>query len=120
VLVVKPYFPELLDYQGFQGRLLLSLLLLQLNYVAAIVLGQLLVYCGWHITIIAASDFSCAVPAPAAPAAAAAVCSVAAVVLGQLPGDWGFFTSYLTGAIVLVVLAVGSTAPGLLQVGLSV
>jgi hypothetical protein len=44
------------------------------------------------------------------------VCSVAAVVLGQLPGDWGFFTSYLTGAIVLVVLAVGSTAPGLLQV----
>jgi hypothetical protein len=44
------------------------------------------------------------------------VCSVAAVILGQLPGDWGFFTSYLTGAIVLVVLAVGSTAPGLLQV----
>lgn len=44
------------------------------------------------------------------------VCSVAAVLLGQLPGDWGFFSSYLTGAIVLVVLAVGSTAPGLLQV----
>lgn len=28
----------------------------------------------------------------------------------------GFFVPYLTGAIVLVVLAVGSTAPGLLQV----
>lgn len=27
----------------------------------------------------------------------------------------GFFVPYLTGAIVLVVLAVGSTAPGLLQ-----
>ena len=48
----------------------------------------------------------------------AGVCSVAAVLLGQLPGDWGFFSSYLTGAIVLVVLAVGSTAPGLLQVRL--
>lgn len=47
---------------------------------------------------------------------AAGVCSVLAVILGQLPGDWGFFTSYLTGSIVLVVLAVGSTAPGLLQV----
>jgi hypothetical protein len=46
----------------------------------------------------------------------AAVCSVAAVVLGQLPGDWGFFSAYLTGGIVLGVLAVGSTAPGLLQV----
>eukprot|EP00775_Hariotina_reticulata_P006078 gene6078-6317_t len=34
------------------------------------------------------------------------VCSVAAVLLGQLPGDWGFFTSYLTGGIVLGVLAV--------------
>ena len=28
----------------------------------------------------------------------------------------GFFVPYLTGAIVLVVLAVGSTAPGLLQI----
>lgn len=28
----------------------------------------------------------------------------------------GFFVPYLTGGIVLVVLAVGSTAPGLLQV----
>jgi hypothetical protein len=46
----------------------------------------------------------------------AGVCSVAAVVLGQLPGDWGFFGAYLTGGIVLGVLAVGSTAPGLLQV----
>lgn len=27
----------------------------------------------------------------------------------------GFFVPYLTGAIVLVVLAIGSTAPGLLQ-----
>jgi hypothetical protein len=67
----------------------------------------------------AATEVSLVVTTAAA-AAAAAVCSVAAVVLGQLPGDWGFFTSYLTGAIVLVVLAVGSTAPGLLQVGLSV
>lgn len=39
-----------------------------------------------------------------------------AVVLGQLPGDWGFFGAYLTGGIALAVLAVGSTAPGLLQV----
>ena len=42
------------------------------------------------------------------------VTSVIAVAAGQLPGDWGFFVPYLTGAIVLVVLAVGSTAPGLL------
>lgn len=41
--------------------------------------------------------------------------SVVAVAAGQLPGDWGFFVPYLTGAIVLVVLAIGSTAPGLLQ-----
>ncbi|XP_010681086.2 uncharacterized protein LOC104896084 [Beta vulgaris subsp. vulgaris] len=34
---------------------------------------------------------------------------------GQLPGDWGFFVPYLIGSISLVVLAVGSTAPGLLQ-----
>mmetsp|Transcript_12439 Transcript_12439/g.37406 ORF Transcript_12439/g.37406 Transcript_12439/m.37406 type:complete len:338 (-) Transcript_12439:3-1016(-) len=44
------------------------------------------------------------------------VTSVLAVLGGFLPGDWGFFVPYLTGAIVLVVLAVGSTAPGLLQV----
>lgn len=43
------------------------------------------------------------------------VTSVVAVAGGQLPGDWGFFVPYLTGAIVLVVLAIGSTAPGLLQ-----
>eukprot|EP00891_Asterochloris_glomerata_P002802 jgi/Astpho2/2802/e_gw1.00050.156.1_t len=42
--------------------------------------------------------------------------SVIAVAAGSLPGDWGFFVPYLTGAICLVVLAVGSTAPGLLQV----
>lgn len=41
--------------------------------------------------------------------------SVLAVILGQLPGDWGFFSAYLTGGVVLGVLAVGSTAPGLLQ-----
>eukprot|EP00877_Chromochloris_zofingiensis_P013381 jgi/Chrzof1/8297/Cz03g05090.t1 len=43
------------------------------------------------------------------------VFSVLAVVVGQLPGDWGFFGSYLTGGVVIAVLAVGSTAPGLLQ-----
>lgn len=43
------------------------------------------------------------------------VTSVLAVVAGQLPGDWGFFSSYLIGGITLGVLAVGSTAPGLLQ-----
>lgn len=47
--------------------------------------------------------------------APAGVFSVLAVVLGQLPGDWGFFGAYLTGGVVLAVLAVGSTAPGLLQ-----
>lgn len=41
--------------------------------------------------------------------------SVAAVVLGQLPGDWGFFSSYLIGGISLVVLAIGSINPGILQ-----
>ena len=39
-----------------------------------------------------------------------------AVLLGQLPGDWGFFGAYLTGGSVIVVLAIGSTAPGLLSV----
>ncbi|KAK9828518.1 hypothetical protein WJX72_000520 [[Myrmecia] bisecta] len=43
------------------------------------------------------------------------VTSVIAVAGGFLPGDWGFFVPYLTGGICLVVLAVGSTAPGLLQ-----
>ncbi|XP_021736640.1 uncharacterized protein LOC110703197 isoform X1 [Chenopodium quinoa] len=38
-----------------------------------------------------------------------------AVLAGQLPGDWGFFVPYLVGSISLVVLAVGSVAPGLLQ-----
>lgn len=33
----------------------------------------------------------------------------------MLPGDWGFFSSYLIGGITLAVLAVGSTSPGLLQ-----
>ncbi|KAG2452402.1 hypothetical protein HYH02_002645 [Chlamydomonas schloesseri] len=45
-----------------------------------------------------------------------ATTSVAAVAAGQLPGDWGFFSSYLIGGITLVVLAIGSTAPGLLSV----
>lgn len=49
------------------------------------------------------------------PCPAAGVFSVLAVILGQLPGDWGFFGAYLTGGVVLAVLAVGSTAPGLLQ-----
>ncbi|CAO2036697.1 unnamed protein product [Urochloa humidicola] len=38
-----------------------------------------------------------------------------AVLAGQLPGDWGFFVPYLIGSISLIVLAVGSVAPGLLQ-----
>ncbi|KAL5188464.1 hypothetical protein HKD37_05G013925 [Glycine soja] len=38
-----------------------------------------------------------------------------AVLAGQLPGDWGFFVPYLIGSISLVVLAVGSISPGLLQ-----
>jgi hypothetical protein len=43
--------------------------------------------------------------------------SVVATIAGVvLPGDWGFFTSYLVGGISLVVLAIGSTAPGLLTV----
>ena len=43
------------------------------------------------------------------------VSSVLAVVLGQLPGDWGFWGSYLTGGISIAVLAIGSTNPGILQ-----
>eukprot|EP01024_Parvocaulis_polyphysoides_P040882 TRINITY_DN3732_c0_g1_i3.p3 TRINITY_DN3732_c0_g1~~TRINITY_DN3732_c0_g1_i3.p3 ORF type:complete len:262 (-),score=32.99 TRINITY_DN3732_c0_g1_i3:38-823(-) len=45
----------------------------------------------------------------------ASVTSALAVLVGQLPGDWGYFGSYLVGSIVLVVLAIGSTSPGLLQ-----
>lgn len=41
--------------------------------------------------------------------------SIVAVVLGQLPGDWGFFSSYLAGGVSLAVLAIGSTNPGILQ-----
>ncbi|XP_027365259.1 uncharacterized protein LOC113872144 [Abrus precatorius] len=41
------------------------------------------------------------------------------VLAGQLPGDWGFFLPYLIGSISLVVLAVGSISPGLLQVAIS-
>ncbi|CAA2974856.1 uncharacterized protein LOC111367637 isoform X1 [Olea europaea subsp. europaea] len=37
------------------------------------------------------------------------------VLAGQLPGDWGFFVPYLIGSISLIVLAIGSTSPGLLQ-----
>ncbi|EHA8587734.1 putative Laccase-14 [Cocos nucifera] len=37
------------------------------------------------------------------------------VIAGQLPGDWGFFVPYLLGSISLIVLAIGSTSPGLLQ-----
>ncbi|XP_057970754.1 uncharacterized protein LOC131159685 [Malania oleifera] len=37
------------------------------------------------------------------------------VLAGQLPGDWGFFVPYLLGSISLIVLAVGSISPGLLQ-----
>lgn len=44
--------------------------------------------------------------------------SVLAVVVGAtLPGDWGAFGSYLIGGVSIVVLAIGSTAPGLLKVG---
>ncbi|KAG7571695.1 Peptidase M41-like [Arabidopsis suecica] len=42
-----------------------------------------------------------------------------AVLAGQLPGDWGFFVPYLVGSISLVVLAVGSVSPGLLQAAIS-
>uniref|UniRef100_A0ACD5V328 Uncharacterized protein n=1 Tax=Avena sativa TaxID=4498 RepID=A0ACD5V328_AVESA len=41
-----------------------------------------------------------------------------AVLAGQLPGDWGFFVPYLTGSISLIVLAIGSISPGLLQVAI--
>ncbi|OIW18200.1 hypothetical protein TanjilG_31320 [Lupinus angustifolius] len=41
------------------------------------------------------------------------------VLTGQLPGDWGFFVPYLIGSISLVVLAVGSISPGLLQAAIT-
>eukprot|EP00873_Tetraselmis_striata_P011800 jgi/Tetstr1/432064/TSEL_021535.t1 len=42
--------------------------------------------------------------------------SVLALIAGvTLPGDWGFFVPYLLGGISIGVLAIGSTAPGLLQ-----
>lgn len=42
--------------------------------------------------------------------------SLAAVLCGALlPGDWGFFSSYLVGGVSLVVLAIGSVNPGILQ-----
>ncbi|KAJ4842102.1 hypothetical protein Tsubulata_032319 [Turnera subulata] len=41
------------------------------------------------------------------------------VLAGQLPGDWGFFVPYLIGSISLIVLAVGSISPGLLQAAIS-
>ncbi|KAM7261631.1 hypothetical protein ACFE04_020708 [Oxalis oulophora] len=37
------------------------------------------------------------------------------ILTSQLPGDWGFFVPYLIGSISLIVLAVGSISPGLLQ-----
>lgn len=65
-------------------------------------------------TVLPAKNSTC-LPARPRPCPAAGVFSVLAVLLGQLPGDWGFFGAYLTGGVVLAVLAVGSTAPGLLQ-----
>ncbi|CAI0428793.1 unnamed protein product [Linum tenue] len=41
------------------------------------------------------------------------------VLAGQLPGDWGFFVPYLIGSISLVVLGIGSTAPGLAVVAMA-
>ncbi len=41
--------------------------------------------------------------------------SVMALVLGQLPGQWGFWGTYLSGGISIVVLAIGSVNPGILQ-----
>eukprot|EP00271_Cylindrocystis_brebissonii_P005113 TRINITY_DN17058_c0_g1_i1.p1 TRINITY_DN17058_c0_g1~~TRINITY_DN17058_c0_g1_i1.p1 ORF type:complete len:360 (-),score=57.72 TRINITY_DN17058_c0_g1_i1:555-1634(-) len=45
--------------------------------------------------------------------------SILAVAAGQLPGDWGFFVPYLLGSVSLVVLAIGSTAPGLFEAALA-
>ncbi|CAI5503570.1 unnamed protein product, partial [Closterium sp. Naga37s-1] len=44
--------------------------------------------------------------------------SILALAGSQLPGDWGFFVPYLVGGLSIVVLAVGSVAPGLLQGGI--
>jgi hypothetical protein len=45
--------------------------------------------------------------------------SLLALIVGvTLPGDWGAFGSYIIGGSSLVVLAIGSTAPGLLKVGI--
>ncbi|XP_062098082.1 uncharacterized protein LOC133803951 [Humulus lupulus] len=41
------------------------------------------------------------------------------IIAGQLPGDWGFFVPYLIGSISLIVLAVGSISPGLLQAAIN-
>ncbi|KAM3313471.1 hypothetical protein ACQJBY_032827 [Aegilops geniculata] len=35
-----------------------------------------------------------------------------AVLVGQFPGDWGFFIPYLTRSISLVVLAINNISPG--------
>ena len=43
------------------------------------------------------------------------VSSIAAVALSQLPGDWGFFSAYLVGGVPILVLAIGSVNPGILQ-----
>ena len=37
--------------------------------------------------------------------------SLLAVVLGQLPGDWGWFGSYLAGGVAFVPLVIGGLAP---------
>jgi len=51
--------------------------------------------------------------APARLTSELAIVVVTALVAGvTLPGDWGAFGSYLIGGSSLVVLAIGSTAPG--------
>lgn len=57
----------------------------------------------------------CAVPRPAVLCRAVSTSFLAVVAGNVLPGDWGFFSAYLIGGISIGVLAVGSTAPGLLQ-----
>lgn len=44
--------------------------------------------------------------------------AVAVVSAAVLPGEAGFFVPYLSGGVSIAVLAIGSTAPGLLQVGI--
>jgi len=46
--------------------------------------------------------------------------SIAAVALSRLPGDWGFFSSYLVGGVPIVVLALGSVNPGILQFAIDI